>query len=291
MHPSISLLLKLAAAITSGAAAMLTILRVRQDDNISSFRREIHAVAAPMLSPSPPSILIVGVRGHGKSSFLNTACRTLANEYGPLLLRAESRPPGGEAGETKRVVYASVDAGGEQNSDEEVTLAMVEKGIGLETTKEDMEAAVAGLEGVDCVVVVIRCSGATKERSLVIRKLPEIATPVRERGLHLIVVLTHKKSIRTTRQAEELQREVAFKARTDCVYFIENYTYSKSSNLRYPAPIKNDFDTHFTMLTVIQQCLEFVKLYRSQSGNIHHKHEKDHASIAARPQHKVAGGQ
>lgn len=99
-------------------------------------------------------------------------------------------------------------------------------------------------------------------------------------GLHLVVVLTHKKSIRKMRQSEELQREVAFRARTDCVYFIENYTSSKSSNLRYPIPIKNDFETHFTVLTIIRQCLEFVKLYRSheKDHNIHQKHEKDHAS-------------
>lgn len=111
-------------------------------------------------------------------------------------------------------------------------------------------------------------------------------------GLHLMVVLTHKKPIRTMRQAEELRREIAFKARTDCVYFIENYTSSKSSNLKYPIPIKNDFETHFTVLTIIRQCLEFVKLYRSHhsgtdhhSGNIHHKHQKDHvkdhASVAS----------
>lgn len=93
------------------------------------------------------------------------------------------------------------------------------------------------------------------------------------------------------RQAEELRREIAFKARTDCVYFIENYTSSKSSNLKYPIPIKNDFETHFTVLTIIRQCLEFVKLYRSHSGigNIHHKHEKDHASVATKSHQKVAG--
>jgi septin family protein len=182
MQLSFSLLLKLTAAITSGAAVLLTLRRLRQDESISSFRRDISATAGLMMSPSPPTILIVGVRGHGKSSFLNTACRALANEYGPLLLRAESKPPAGETSEKRLVVQAAVDPGGEQIVEEDVSVAFVEKGIGLEATKEDIEAVVGGSNGVECVVMVIRCSGPTRERSLVIRKLPEISAPVRELG-------------------------------------------------------------------------------------------------------------
>lgn len=85
-------------------------------------------------------------------------------------------------------------------------------------------------------------------------------------GLNLIVVLTFKKAMRSARQAEELIREVSFRARTDCVYFIENYTWNNNGpNLRHPPVIKNDFETHFTVLTIIRQCLEFIKLNRSQS--------------------------
>jgi len=85
-------------------------------------------------------------------------------------------------------------------------------------------------------------------------------------GLNLIIVLTFKKAMRSIRQAEELLREVSFRARTDCVYFIENYTWSNNGpNLRHPPVIKNDFETHFTVLTIIRQCLEFIKLNRSQS--------------------------
>ena len=82
----------------------------------------------------------------------------------------------------------------------------------------------------------------------------------------MIIVLTFKKAMRSIRQAEELLREVSFRARTDCVYFIENYTWSNNGpNLRHPPVIKNDFETHFTVLTIIRQCLEFIKLNRSQS--------------------------
>lgn len=186
MHPSLSLLLKLTAAITSGAAVVLTLRRLRQDDSISSFRHEIHATASAMITPPPPTVLVVGVRGHGKSSLVNTACRALANEYGPLLLRAESRPPGGDIGEAKRVVHASVDPGGEQIIDKDVLVSLVEKEIGLETTKEDVKAMIAGLERVECVIMVIRCSGPTTERSMVIKRLPEIVAPMREQGEQLL---------------------------------------------------------------------------------------------------------
>ena len=85
-------------------------------------------------------------------------------------------------------------------------------------------------------------------------------------GLNLIIVLTFKKAMKSIRQAEELLREVSFRARTDCVYFIENYTWSNNGpNLRHPPVIKNDFEMHFTVLTIIRQCLEFIKLNRSQS--------------------------
>nr|CAB3450826.1 unnamed protein product [Digitaria exilis] len=64
--------------------------------------------------------------------------------------------------------------------------------------------------------------------------------------------------MRSIRQAEELLRET--------VYFIENYTWSNNGpNLRHPPVIKNDFETHFTVLTIIRQCLEFIKLNRSQA--------------------------
>lgn len=82
----------------------------------------------------------------------------------------------------------------------------------------------------------------------------------------MIIVLTFKKAMKSIRQAEELLREVSFRARTDCVYFIENYTWSNNGpNLHHPPVIKNDFETHFTVLTIIRQCLEFIKLNRSQS--------------------------
>ncbi|KAE8774444.1 hypothetical protein D1007_53149 [Hordeum vulgare] len=103
-------------------------------------------------------------------------------------------------------------------------------------------------------------------------------------GLNLIVVLTFKKSVRSLRQAEELLREVSFRARTDCVYFIENYTWSNTGpNLLHPPVIKNDFGTHFTVLTIIRQCLEFIKLNRSQKDEKNPKQADTQADAKTAP--------
>nr|XP_018678087.1 PREDICTED: uncharacterized protein LOC103976358 [Musa acuminata subsp. malaccensis] len=141
--------------------------------------------------------------------------------------------------------------------------ALPEPGI---LTRSDVEAAVCGSPGnppPDCVILVLRCGGPSKESRVAVKKLADIATVVRERGLQFVVVLTHKKHIKSKRQAEELRREIALRARTDCVYFIENYTAGNMLHLLRPWTSKNNFETHFTVLTMMRQCIEFTKLHRS----------------------------
>lgn len=282
--PRLPLLLKIAAAAAAGALALIVAARLRKDDAVASLRREIRDTLAALVaddedgggnddedaSPPPPSILITGFRAHGKSSLVNTACRALAAEDGPLLLRAEASPPGGGADGPRRrrrvkavVSGADVDGAGDGDVVELLDAPPLQEAVRL--TRDDIEAAISGGDP-ECVVLVLRCDAPAKERNAAIKRLPEISAAVRNKGLNLIIVLTFKKAMRSIRQAEELLREVSFRARTDCVYFIENYTWSNNGpNLRHPPVIKNDFETHFTVLTIIRQCLEFIKLNRSQS--------------------------
>ncbi|XP_072958817.1 uncharacterized protein [Typha angustifolia] len=273
MRPSLSLLAKLAGAGTTGVAALLAFRRLQRDSAVASLRREIRD-AVLLLSQSnssaapPPAVLVAGFHAQGKSSLVNTACRALGSEAGPLLLRSETAPPGSGAGTVVRqVVRATVaaDERGEEEREEDAVVEMVDAPPlpeAADLTRLDVEVAIGGEVAPECVVLVLRCGGPAKERKMAVRKLPDIAGVIRERGLHLVVVLTHKKAIKTLKQAEELRREVSFRARTDSVYFIENYTPSNTLNIRHPQCIENDFDTHFTVLTIIRQCLEFVKLYR-----------------------------
>ncbi|CAN6233762.1 unnamed protein product [Urochloa humidicola] len=286
--PRLPLLLKIAAAAAAGALAIIVAARLRRDDAVASLRREIREALSSLeagnedsdgdgggstkgdASPPPPSVLITGFRAHGKSSLVNTACRALAAEDGPLLLRAEASPPGGGTDGPRRrrrvkAVVAGADGDGAGDSDVVELLDAPPLPEAVRLTREDIDAAING-GNPECVVLVLRCDAPAKERNAAIKRLPEISAAVRNRGLNLIIVLTFKKAMRSIRQAEELLREVSFRARTDCVYFIENYTWSNNGpNLRHPPVIKNDFETHFTVLTIIRQCLEFIKLNRSQS--------------------------
>ncbi|XP_044954695.1 uncharacterized protein LOC123404813 [Hordeum vulgare subsp. vulgare] len=281
------LLLKIAAAAAAGALAIVAAARLLRDDAVSSLRRDIREAVAALVSSEdgdsaatggddqgdedapPPSILITGFRAHGKSSLVNTACRALAAEEGPLLLRAEASPPGGGSDSTRRRLKVKAvisGADGEMGAEEAVVELLDAPPLpeAARLTRDAIEAAVS-VGDPECVVLVLRCDAPTKERNAAVKRLPEISAVVRAKGLNLIVVLTFKKSVRSLRQAEELLKEVSFRARTDCVYFIENYTWSNNGpNLLHPPVIKNDFGTHFTVLTIIRQCLEFIKLNRSQ---------------------------
>ncbi|XP_038982987.1 uncharacterized protein LOC120110979 [Phoenix dactylifera] len=280
LRPSLPLLVKLATAAVTGAAALLAFRRLNRDEAVVSLRREIRDALLSLrrdnggAAATPPAVLVTGFRAHGKSSFVNTACRALAGEAGPLLLRAETAPPGPGSATLARGAVRAVVAWGEGEEEAMVELvdapALPEAG---RLRRADVEAALGGVGGGDgaapaaeCVVLVLRCGGPEKERNLAVRKLPDIASAIRERGLQFVVVLTYKKAVKTTQQAEELRREVAFRARTDCVYFMENYTSSKRHNISHPPALRNDFETHFTVLAIIRQCIEFVKLYRSHSS-------------------------
>ncbi|CAL9766706.1 unnamed protein product [Musa acuminata subsp. burmannicoides] len=278
---AVPLLLRFAAAAITGAAALVALRSVHREEAVAALRRDVRDALRRL--DEPPAVLVTGFRAHGKSALINTACRALAAEAGPVLLRTETAPRGpGGATLARLVVRAAVargsseeeeeeeEGGGSEDEEEEDAVvemvdapALPEPGI---LTRSDVEAAVCGSPGnppPDCVILVLRCGGPSKESRVAVKKLADIATVVRERGLQFVVVLTHKKHIKSKRQAEELRREIALRARTDCVYFIENYTAGNMLHLRRPWTSKNNFETHFTVLTMMRQCIEFTKLHRS----------------------------
>ncbi|KAI0524002.1 hypothetical protein KFK09_003366 [Dendrobium nobile] len=289
-HP-FPLLLKLGAVVVAGTAALLSFRRHYGFAALHSLRRNIlrTLLNLPDGATVPPTILVLGFRGHGKSAFVNTVCRVLVGEEGPMILRSETAPvglpPTASAQLAVRVAAVVGCDCGEwvEEMEEEVegeglvlefidapplpepavlTSALVE--AALDSFAVRGGGSVAPLPP-ECVVVVLKCSRWVRERHLAIRRLTEIAGVVRNRGLSPLIVLTHKKSLRNCKQ-EELKHEVAFRARTDCVYFIENYTTKCSTKCRGPTVVKNDFDTHYTALAIIRQCIEFIAQHRRQSS-------------------------
>ncbi|XP_028552373.1 uncharacterized protein LOC110096524 isoform X4 [Dendrobium catenatum] len=289
-HP-FPLLLKLGAAVVAGMAALLSFRRHYGFTALHSLRRSILQTLLNLPGDVDgatvrPTILVLGFRGHGKSAFINTVCRVLVGEEGPMILRSETAPVGlllpasTQLAVTRVVAVVGCDC---WEMEEEVegeglvvefidapplpepavlTAALVE--AALDSFAVRGGGSVAPLPP-ECVVVVLKCSRWVRERHLAIRRLTEIAGVVRNRGLSPLIVLTHKKSLRNCKQ-EKLKHEVAFRARTDCVYFIENYTTKCSTKCRGPTVVKNDFDTHYTALAIIKQCLEFIAQHRRQSS-------------------------
>jgi len=200
--PRLPLLLKIAAAAAAGALALIVTARLRREDAVASLRREIREALGALVADdedgdggdggsakedaSPPSVLVTGFRAHGKSSLVNTACRALAAEDGPLLLRAEASPPGGgtDGPRRRRKVKAVVSgADGEGAGDGDVVELLDAPPLpeAARLTRDDIDAAISG-GNPECVVLVLRCDAPAKERNAAIKRLPEISAAVRNKG-------------------------------------------------------------------------------------------------------------
>ena len=200
--PRLPLLLKIAAAAAAGALALIVAARLRREDAVASLRREIREALGALVAddedgdggstkedaspPPPPSVLVTGFRAHGKSSLVNTACRALAAEDGPLLLRAEASPPGGGTDGPRRrrrvkAVVSGADGEGAGEGDVVELLDAPPLPEAVRLTRDDIDAAISG-GNPECVVLVLRCDAPAKERNAAIKRLPEISAAVRNKG-------------------------------------------------------------------------------------------------------------
>ncbi|KAG0491463.1 hypothetical protein HPP92_004486 [Vanilla planifolia] len=233
MAAPIPLLLKLAAATATGTAALLSLRHNHRLAVIRSLRRDIHDALVLLracdgrsgeTSGAPPAILVTGFRGHGKSAFINTACRALAGESGPLLLRSVTAPLGFPPATVDRwnvrVAVAGSGGGCEEHKvavDECVAVELIDAPPlpdPVAMTLVDVEAAFdvgsgRGERLPECVVLVLRCNQPAMERHLTVRRVGDIAGVARDRGLRVVVVLTNRRSLRSRKQAEQLRCEVA----------------------------------------------------------------------------------
>ncbi|XP_042374504.1 uncharacterized protein LOC121968048 [Zingiber officinale] len=270
------LLLRVAAAAITGAAALLSVRRYHRERAIYALRRELRD--ALLLLDDSPAVLVAGFRAHGKSSFVNTACRVLSAESGPLILRAQTAPGGGATPEQRRVVRAPVarppdGAAGEEEEDDEdgAVVDLIDAPPFPEPrrlTDADVEAALTGAPTAECVVLVLRCGGSSKHRHVAVKKLAEVANAIRQRGLQFVVVLTRKNNLKSKREASELRQKIIAQVQINCVYFLENYVVDEMLNFKIPWSMNNQFETHFTTLVIMRQCVEFIKVHRCNNSRI-----------------------
>lgn len=203
---TISLVLKLAATSFFAMVAAFSHSKLRRDEALFFQRRDIlrrittfSNVGTPPFSP--PTILILGFRGHGKSSFINTACRVLSGEDGPLMLRTDTAPPGtGPWNPVTRSEWTVKVAMGwswsekeyeeeYEEEDEMVVMEMVDTpgfspmSIGNNLKEEVEKTLLRSSTTTDRAVVVVRCPGVdVKKRMGVLRMIADVTTVVRDHG-------------------------------------------------------------------------------------------------------------
>ncbi|ERN06648.1 hypothetical protein AMTRI_Chr01g112670 [Amborella trichopoda] len=269
------LLLRLLGTSLTGILTFIACKRLNDQNALHAQYLEIQNALSsiPNISQNPPTIFLLGFHDHGKSSLVNTMCRVLYGEEGPLILRAETAPHCllSTTSRHKRVSVRNPFGGNPENIISLVDtppLPAADKLLKsdvktlLKVVPENQNPGGGMCPVPECVVLVLGSKDVMLGK-LLMKKLPEIVSVLREEGLQFVVVLTHKRALKNRKEAEFLQNEVARRARSDCVYVVENYTASANTNNRRPVSVKNDFDTHNKILAIIRQCLEFVATYRS----------------------------
>lgn len=209
---TISLVLKLVATSFFAIAAALSHRKLRREEVLFFQRRDIlrrisfFPNVGTLPFSQPPKILILGFRGHGKSSFINTACRVLSGEDGPLMLRTDTAPLGTGPWTTPvtrsdRIVKVLMRCSWgeeeeyEEEDDEAVVVEMVDTPgfspmlIG-NNLKEEVEKTLlrsSTMGTTDCVVVVVRCPGVDVEKRMgVLKMIGDLTTVVRDHGTYVI---------------------------------------------------------------------------------------------------------
>lgn len=179
---SLSLILKLAATSITGITALVAWRNMLRNDTLQT---QFHHIRTSLrFLRRSPTIYLLGFKGRGKSAFLNTACRVLGEEDGPLVFRSETAP----LGPTRTTVQKSavhLSAGNEDGESCVVTFVDT-PGLPLRFLRRGgVEEAIrpvpeAGVPEPDCVVVVLRCSDVLQRAADM--RLAEIVEVVRERG-------------------------------------------------------------------------------------------------------------
>ncbi|CAA6671459.1 unnamed protein product [Spirodela intermedia] len=253
----IALFVKLAAASVTGAVALLAFRRHLRDEALSALRRDIRISLLRMRAdvlPLPRQELLREHRLAGPRRRRRALPGPRRDGAVVPCNLCPARLPRGGGGPRRRVAQYSQGREREADDNGAAALDLVDS-PGLpeaeKLTRADVEATLSlASPSPECILLVLRCSGPQRTN---LRRLQDIAAVVRERGLHLVVVLTHRNSLRSAKQSEELRREVALRAKTDSVYLIENYTATA---------FKNSFSTHCNALAVIRQCVEFAAMHR-----------------------------
>lgn len=246
--------------------------------------KQIRDAAAVLSSKNPITVLVLGFRKHGRSSFINTIFRVLYKEEGPLIMRAETGPAKVTTSvqrvhkvRNKLLVFPKIlmniidtpcSSSSEEIDDNAIRNVLRGGVAGMENNESEIDGSKRRnvYPVSECVILVIKAQDCYMGGPA-LEKLPELVRIIREEGLRFVVILTHKK----VSQAEpidlkDLTRSVALKSGTDFVHCIENYVADHSGG-KDGSNVSNDFDTHCQTLSTVRQCFEYVRQHRLMKLN------------------------
>lgn len=281
----------LGTAAAAAAVASLVYNKVKRD-NISEEQykqirdyileeqyRQIRDAASRLLATSkrPVTVLVLGFQNHGLSSFVNTMFRVLYKEEGPLVMRAKKNNNTNKPRvlrmrntlmRSPKYFMNVIDAPCLSTSGDidEKTIRSVLRGrldAGTQVSELGDGSKPRKVYPVpECVILVMKAGGSYMGGPAS-DLLPQIARIIRQEGLNLVVVLTHKKEAqKASIDLRVLTRGVALEAETDFVHCIENYVVDRRDDKSASIVSSNDFDTRSQTLSILRECFEYVEQHR-----------------------------
>nr|CAD1842804.1 unnamed protein product [Ananas comosus var. bracteatus] len=287
MRPSLPLLLKLCAAAAAGAAALLAARRLRRAAAVAALRRSVRSAAASL---------------PGAGAGAGTAATVLVAGF-PATARAPSSTPRAAPSPPSRALSSSAPwrrprpppppppprrggaavgegggggggGGGEEEEEEEEAAAveLVEAAL-PEPSRTTAGECGGGGRGVGRRVRGWWLSGAEGRARSARWRCESSRTSPQPCAAESVMKFLSAFDCRTDPQESPKNKEASRRAPTRGRLPSEHRLRLLHRELHAerrvepppPAVVKNDFDTDFTILAIVRQCLEFVKLHRSGS--------------------------
>lgn len=280
------MIIPLLGTAAAAAVAYFSYNKMTRERILDYQYKEIRDAAAALSSKNPITVLVLGFRKHGRSSFINTIFRVLYKEEGSLIMRAETGPAKVTTSAQRvhrvrnkllvfpKILMNIIDTPCSSSSEEinDNAIRNVLRG-GVAEMENNNESEIDGSKGIknvypvsECVILVIKAQDCYMGGPA-LEKLPELVRIIREEGLRFVVILTHKKvAQKDSIDLQDVTRSVALKSGTDFVHCIENYVADHSDG-KDGSIVSNDFDTHCKTLSTVRQCFEYVRQHRLMKLN------------------------
>lgn len=274
------MIIPLLGTATAATVAYFTYNKVTRDRILEYQYKEFGDAAVRLSSKHLVTVLVLGFQKHGRSSFINTVFRVLYKEEGPLVMRAETGPtqitttePRVFRMKNKLLKYPKylmniIDTPcfSTMEDMDENAIRNVLRGGGIEKNVLNSDPSrQRNVQRVpECLILVIKAEDCYMGGPA-LNPLSKLVRIIRDEGagLQFVVVLTHKKEAQMKSiDLRDVITTVVLKAATDVVHCIENYVADHHVDRKKPSNVRNDFETHKQILSIMRQCFEYARQRR-----------------------------